>query len=112
MRDYYLKFDTKEEFDSVMESINKRTVDLYTNVYYGDQNFIVDEIGPVLIQEPVNDEDFNENFNEIEPAVFDESYHVNLRLIGEEEFPAELIDYKIQVNSPSRQFSGGMFPVE
>lgn len=108
MRDYYLKFQTEEEFDSIMSSVGLKEVDSYNNIFYGNYSIIVDRIGPIVITPAVNDEDFNE----ITPPVFDDSYHANVRITDDTEFPTELESYRIQVNSPSREFAGGMFPVQ
>ena len=110
MRDYFLKFSTEELFDTTMETIgwrNEFTFEETTSVSYGSQYILLDRIGPIVITPGVYDEEFNE----ITPPVIDDTYHVNLRIMDETEFPVELDPYKITVNSPSRVFAGGMNPV-
>jgi hypothetical protein len=111
MRDYYLKFETEEIFDSVMEDLGWRkefTFQDVTTVSYGSEYITLDRIGPITLIPGEYDKDFNE----ITPPVIDNAYHVNLRFSDNTEFPTELETYRITVANPRRIFAGGMYPAD
>ena len=87
------------------------TVDQDGSVYPAE-NVLIDEIGPIVITPAVYDEDGDI----VTPAIIDESWHVNVRLIGDNfdiiglasgDADTEWID-PAAVTTPDRIWAGGM----
>jgi hypothetical protein len=109
-------------YDLMYKSTTKATWDAFTlssglvvdqdGSVYPAENVLIDEIGPIVTEPAVYDEDGDL----VTPAVIDESWHVNVRLIGESfDIPAlaagdedtEWIDPAL-VTVPNRIWAGGM----
>ena len=114
LKDYFLKFISKEEALQVFTSIPEHTYiryDLETNepllteLVQQTETFSIDEVGILYNNDSVYDIETNEL---ITPATPKDGYHYNYRLVygNKPEFllPIELEPYKIYPETPSRTF--------
>ena len=109
-------------YDLMYKSTDKTTWDAFAlssglateneGVLYPAPNVLIDEIGPIVITPAVYDEDGDI----IEPAVVDDTWHVNVRLLddsfdipvlAEGDAETEWINPS-EVNTPARIWAGGM----
>jgi hypothetical protein len=111
LKDYYLKFASKEEAAEVFSSIPDHT---FTNpeteevtISQGNGTFAIDEVGVIYNDDAVYET--NEETGEITlvtPATAVEGYHYNYRIVfgnhPEIPLPEELQPYAVEPNTPSR----------
>ena len=101
--DYYLKFADKAEADSVLytevpvEWDNSDPENPVPTKWEREQNFRNTDILPKVVLTPAT---FNEEGDELTPAVYEEGYFVNLRLVGED--GSSLEPFRVEPETPQR----------
>tara|TARA_X000001382_G_scaffold53960_1_gene36805 strand:+ start:19 stop:342 length:324 start_codon:yes stop_codon:yes gene_type:complete len=101
--DYYLKFADKAEADSVLytevpvEWDNSDPENPVPTKWEREQNFRNTDILPKVVLTPAT---FNEEGDELTPAVFEEGYFVNVRLVGED--GSSLEPFRVEPETPQR----------
>ena len=102
-QDYYLKFADEAEADSVLFTevpIEWDRTDPDNPVptkWEREQNFRNTDILPKVVLTPAT---FDDEGNELTPAVYEEGYFVNVRLVGED--GSTLEPFKVEPEHPQR----------
>lgn len=103
-QDYYLKFADQTEADSVLytevpvEWDNSDPDNPIPTKWERQQNYRNTDILPKVVLTPAT---FDDEGNELTPAVYEEGYFANVRLVGDEDGDA-LEPFKVEPETPQR----------
>jgi hypothetical protein len=112
IKDYFLKFNSKDEAMQVFSSISGHTYIPYDEnnnklplvITQQTETFAIDEVGIIYNDDGV----YDDSFQQISSPTTKAGYHYNYRMIfgnlPETPIPSELESFLVTPNQPSREF--------